>query len=135
MLARTGNQPGGSNGDANQYLFSRGRAVFMKTHSPGVLGFGGEVAYIETIAGGQGAYTITASVNGADVALTEDVAQRKQTPSYFRTVFNNTGSGLRVTETKYITDANVAVTAVDVASTNGAAKNVTLTASSAFART
>nr|BFE61210.1 hypothetical protein GCM10020063_057360 [Dactylosporangium thailandense] len=135
MLARTGNLPGGSNGDANAYLFSRGRAVFMKTHTPNVLGFGGEVAYVESIAGGQGAYTITASVNGADVALTEDVNARKQTPSYFRTVFNNTGSGLRITETKYITDANVAVTAMDVTSTNGSAKNVTLTATSAFAKT
>ncbi|MFI5894090.1 OmpL47-type beta-barrel domain-containing protein [Actinoplanes sp. NPDC051513] len=135
MLARTGNQPGGSNGDANQYLFSRGRAVFMKTHSPGVLGFGGEVAYIESIAGGQGAYTITASVNGADVTLTEDAASRKQTPSYFRGVFNNTAAGLRIVETKFITDKNVAVTNLDLSSTNGAAKNVVLTATSAFAKT
>ncbi|MFG2044294.1 OmpL47-type beta-barrel domain-containing protein [Dactylosporangium sp. NPDC048998] len=135
MLARTGNQPGGSNGDANQYLFSRGRAVFMKTHQPATLGFGGEVAYIETIAGGQGAYTITASVNGADVTLTEDATQRRQTPSYFRGVFNNTSAGLRIIETKFITDANVAVTNLEVSSTNGAAKNVTLTANSPFART
>ena len=135
MLARTGNLPGGSNGDANQYLFSRGRAVFMKTHSPGVLGFGGEVAYIESIAGGQGAYTITASVNGADVTLTEDAAARKQTPSYFRGVFANTAAGLRIVETKFITDHNVAVTNLDLSSTDGAAKNVMLTGTSAFAKT
>ncbi|WP_312034066.1 Ig-like domain-containing protein [Actinoplanes sp. TBRC 11911] len=135
MLARTGNQPGGSNGDANQYLFSRGRAVFMKTHQPGTLGFGGEVAYIESIAGGQGAYTITAKVNGGDVTLTEDAAQRKQTPSYFRGVFNNTGAGLRVVETKFITDGNVAVANLEVSSTNGSAKDVVLTAKSAFAGT
>jgi hypothetical protein len=135
MLARTGNQPGGANGDANQYLFSRGRAVFMKTHTPGVLGFGGEVAYIETIAGGQGAYTITASVNGAEVTLTEDAASRKQTPSYFRGVFNNTAAGLRIVETKFITDANVAVTNLELSSADGSAKNVVLTATSPFART
>ncbi|MEU4694737.1 Ig-like domain-containing protein [Actinoplanes sp. NPDC023714] len=135
MLARTGNAPGGSNGDANQYLFSRGRAVFMKTHQPGVLGFGGEVAYIESIAGGQGAYTITASIGGADVTLTEDAAQRKQTPSYWRSVFGNTASGLRVVQTKYITDQNVVVTDLEVSSTNGAAKDVLFTASSPFART
>ncbi|WP_436534771.1 Ig-like domain-containing protein [Actinoplanes sp. HUAS TT8] len=133
MLARTGNAPGGSNGDANQYLFSRGRAVFMKTHQPGTLGFGGEVAYIETIAGGQGAYTITASTGGTAVTLTEDPAQRKQTPSYWRSVF--TGGGLKVVETKYITDDNVAVTGLDLTSTTGTAKDVTLTATSAFART
>ncbi|MFC7533833.1 Ig-like domain-containing protein [Actinoplanes sp. GCM10030250] len=135
MLARTGNQPGGSNGDANQYLFSRGRAVFMKTHQPATLGFGGEVAYIESIAGGQGAYTITASAGGADITLTEDAAQRKQTPSYWRGVFTNAAAGLRVVQTKFITDANVAVTNLEVSSTNGAAKDVTLTASSPFART
>ncbi|GIF23773.1 hypothetical protein BJ973_004384 [Actinoplanes tereljensis] len=135
LLARTGNLPGGSNGDANQYLFSRGKAVFMKTHSPGVLGFGGEVAYIESISGGQGAYTVTASINGTDVTLTEDTASRKQTPSYFRGVFNNTANGLRIVETKFITDANVAVTNLDVSSTNGSAKNVVLTATSAFAKT
>jgi hypothetical protein len=135
MLARTGNTPGGSNGDANQYLFSRGRAVFMKTHQPGTLGFGGEVAYIESIAGGQGAYSVTASINGADVTLTEDAAQRKQTPSYWRSVFNNTGAGLRVVQTKYITDQNVAVTDLEVSSTNGSAKDVAFTASSPFART
>ncbi|BCY08510.1 carbohydrate-binding protein [Actinoplanes sp. L3-i22] len=133
MLARTGNAPGGSNGDANQYLFSRGRAVFMKTHQPGTLGFGGEVAYIETIAGGQGAYTITASVGGADVSLAEDAAQRKQTPSYWRGVF--TGGGLKVVETKYLTDDNVAVTGLDLTSTTGSAKDVTLTATSSFAKT
>ncbi|GGM55041.1 OmpL47-type beta-barrel domain-containing protein [Dactylosporangium sucinum] len=135
MLARTGNQPGGSNGDANQYLFSRGRAVFMKTHQPATLGFGGEVAYVESIAGGQGAYTITVSLNGADVTLAEDAAQRKQTPSYWRGVFNNTANGLRIVETKFITDANVVVTNLELSSTNGAAKSVTLTANSSFAKT
>ncbi|SDT24877.1 Ig-like domain-containing protein [Actinoplanes derwentensis] len=135
MLARTGNQPGGSNGDANQYLFSRGKALFMKTHQPGVIGFGGEVAYIESIEGGQGAYTITASVAGTDVTLTEDAAQRKQTPSYWRGVFTNSAAGLRVVQTKFITDANVAVTNLELTSTNGAAKDVTLTATSPFART
>ncbi|RAK27476.1 chitobiase/beta-hexosaminidase-like protein [Actinoplanes lutulentus] len=135
MLARTGNTPGGSNGDANQFLFSRGRAVFMKTHTPGTLGFGGEVAYIESIAGGQGAYTITASVNGADITLTEDAAARKQTPSYWRSVFTSTAAGLRVVQTKWITDANVAVTSLEVSSTTGSATNVQFTASSPFART
>ncbi len=135
MLARTGNQPGGANGDANQYLFSRGRAVFMKTHQPGTVGFGGEVAYGEAISGGQGAYTISASVDGAAVSLSEDVAERKQTPSYWRGVFTSAGAGLRLVQTKFITDANVAVTALELSSTTGAAREVTLTASSPFART
>ena len=135
MLARTGDQPGGSNGDANRYLFSRGRAVFMKTHEPGTLGFGGDVAYIETIASGQGAYTLTAAVGRADVTLSEDPAQRKQTPSYWRGVFANADAGVRIVATKFITDRNVAVLDLDVSSTDGAVKDVAITASSPFART
>ncbi len=135
MLARTGNTPGGSNGDANQWLFSRGRAVFMKTHQPATLGFGGEVAYWESLAGGQGAYTITVNVNGSNVTLTEDAAARKQTPSYWRSTFNNTAQGLRVVQTKFITDANVAVTNLTVSSTNGTAKQVRISAASSFAKT
>ena len=84
MLARTGTA--GSHGDNNQWLFTRGRAVFMKEHAPGTLGFGGQLAYWESIDGRAG-YTITAQVGGAEVALTEDTAQRKQTPSYWRSVF------------------------------------------------
>lgn len=108
MLARTGNTPGGSNGDANQWLFSRGKAVFMKTHQPATLGFGGEVAYWETISGGQGAFTITAQINGAPVTLTEVPAERKQTPSYWRSTFTNAAQGIRVVQTKFITGEDVA---------------------------
>ena len=133
MLARTGNQPGGSNGDANQYLFSRGRAVFMKTHEPGTLGFGGEVAYWETISGGTGAYTLKVLVDGNPVTLTEVAAQRKQTPSYWRSTFTSADKTLSVVETKFITQNDVAVTELTVSSADGKARDVTLRASSAFA--
>lgn len=133
MLARTGNQPGGSNGDANQYLFSRGRAVFMKTHEPGTLGFGGEVAYWESISGGKGAYTMKVLVDGAPVTLTEVAAQRKQTPSYWRSVFTSTAAHLQVVETKFITQNNVAVTELSITSTDGTARTVTVQATSPFA--
>ncbi|MBB2968954.1 OmpL47-type beta-barrel domain-containing protein [Leifsonia aquatica] len=131
MLARTGTT--GSFGDNNQWLFSRGRAVFMKDHDPAVLGFGGQVAYWESI-DNRGAYAITANVGGTPVTLTEKTAQRKQTPSYWRSVFGTSDSSLTVTETKFITDANVAVTEVELSSTAGA-KNVTLTAASPYATT
>ncbi|TGO05752.1 OmpL47-type beta-barrel domain-containing protein [Serinibacter arcticus] len=133
MLARTGNTPGGGNGDANQWLFSRGKAVFMKTHQPGVIGFGGEVAYWETIAGGQGAFQVTAQVDGADVVFTEVPAERKQTPSYWRAVFTNAQTGLRIVETKFITGEDVATARLDVSSTTGQARTVVLTAASSFA--
>src|SRR4051812_12563286 len=53
LLARPGNAPAGT------WLMSRGRAVFMKTHPPSVLGFGGTVAYWESISD-QAAFTVTA---------------------------------------------------------------------------
>ena len=127
MLARTGDA--GSFGDNNQWLFTRGRAAFMKEHDPSALGFGGQLAYWESIDGRSG-YTIAARVNGADVPLTEDVAQRKQTPSYWRSVHR--GGGLEIVQTKFITDANVLVTNLDVRSTGGAV-DVELVASSPYA--
>lgn len=131
MLVRTGTD--GSFGDNNQWLFSRGRAAFMKSHDPSVLGFGGDVAYWESISGKE-AYSIALSVNGAPVTLTEKTDERKQTPSYWRSVFTTSDSELTVIETKYITDGNVAVTGLELKS-SGAAKTVGLRAVSPYATT
>ncbi|NQX35427.1 cell wall-binding repeat-containing protein [Herbiconiux sp. VKM Ac-2851] len=128
MLVRTGTD--GSFGDENQWMFSRGKSVFMKTHDPSVLGFGGDVAYWESI-DGRGAYTITVTVDGQPLTLTEATDQRKQTPSYWRSVFTTSDAELTVVETKYITDGNVAVTGVELRSSGGA-KSVTLGASSPY---
>ncbi|MGO1840445.1 MAG: hypothetical protein ACTH0E_13120, partial [Candidatus Microbacterium stercoravium] len=60
MLARYGDAPDGTgvdgegnefayDSDQNAFLFSRGRAAFMRTHDPKVLGFGGELAYWDTL--------------------------------------------------------------------------------------
>lgn len=129
MLVRTGTA--GSHGDNNQWLFTRGRAAFMKEHAPAALGFGGQLAYWESI-DGRGGYTISASVGGAPVTFTEDTAQRKQTPSYWRSVHR--ASGLDIVQTKYITDANVLVTELELRS-SGAAADVTLSAASPYAST
>jgi hypothetical protein len=129
MLARTGTA--GSFDDNNQWLFTRGRAAFMKEHSPGVLGFGGQLAYWESI-DGRGGYTITAQVGGADVALTEDTTLRKQTPSYWRSVHRNASVGLEIVQTKFITDANVLVANLELRSM-GPALDVTVRAGSPYA--
>ncbi|WP_221583631.1 Ig-like domain-containing protein [Microbacterium sp. G2-8] len=129
MLARTGTA--GSFGDENQWLFSRGRAAFMKTHEPATLGFGGQIAYWESIDGREG-YAITARLGDQDIALTEDTAQRKQTPSYWRSVHANADAGVEVVQTKFITDGNVLVTELDVRATGGAV-DVTLRAASPHA--
>ncbi|MFF3846545.1 hypothetical protein [Streptomyces sp. NPDC002328] len=103
MLARKGEDPSGD------WLFTRGRAVFMKEHDPARLGFAGEVAYWESI-DNRSAYTVVLSVDGAPLTLREDVNARTQTPSYWRSEFTHEATGLTVTQTKFITDANVAVT-------------------------
>ncbi|MGK9220125.1 Ig-like domain-containing protein [Microbacterium barkeri] len=129
MLARTGTA--GSFGDENQWLFSRGRAAFMKVHDPAKLGFGGQLAYWEAV-DGRDAYTVTASVGGEQITLTEDTAARKQTPSYWRSVHRNADAGVEIVQTKFITDANVLVTELEVRST-GAAVEVGLRAVSPYA--
>jgi putative cell wall-binding protein len=128
LLARYGSDPAGSgqtgsgaaftyDSDRNQYLFSRGRAAFLRTHDPKVLGFGGDLAYWDSI-NGKGGYDVTLKVAGQALTLTEDEVQRKQTPSYWRSVFTTSQAGLDVVQTKYITDANVLVTQIELRSTS-----------------
>src|SRR5699024_9347944 len=122
MLARYGDA--GGHGDTNNWLFSRGRAAYMYTHEPDVLGFAGSAAYWDEL-GVSSFYTVTATVDGEEVDLVEDVEARKQTPSYFTTVL--TGGGVQVTETKFITQENVAVTNLEVTSADGGEHQLTLT--------
>ena len=65
--------------------------------------------------------------------MREDSSRRKQTPSYFTTVFTNADGTLTITETKYITENNVMVANLEVSGT--ADGEVTLTAESPFADT
>ncbi|WP_149202421.1 Ig-like domain-containing protein [Actinotalea subterranea] len=124
MLARSGPM---FDATENLVAFTRGRAVFMKTHQPTQLGWAGDVAYWESLGGG-GAFTYSVSVDGAPVTLTEQASQRRQTPSYFTSVF--TGAGLTLTQTKFITHENVMVANVQVTDTSGAGRTVRLTATS-----
>ncbi|NKY38233.1 hypothetical protein HGA02_01470 [Cellulomonas septica] len=128
-LARTGPA---FDGTENLVAFTRGRAVFMKTHQPARLGWDGDVAYWESLGGG-GAFTFTVQADGTAVTLTEQASQRRQTPSYFQSVF--TGGGLRLTQTKFITDQDVMVANVQVTDTSGAARTVRLSATSPQAGT
>jgi hypothetical protein len=117
-----------NNGDSA--LFTRGRALYMYTHQPAVIGFGGGYAYRERPTGAsQPLYTVT--VPG--VTFAETTAQRVQYPSYFSTAF--TGGGLGVAEKKYITDNNVAVTDLTITNTGDTALNPTVTVASPVATT
>jgi Concanavalin A-like lectin/glucanases superfamily len=124
-------RPAGGNG--GNALYTKGRALFMATHSANVLGFagqgtsanqgGGGFGYREPIAAGvTNLYTV--SVGG--VTLAEDTAQRKQYPSHWSSV--HTADGLRVSQRKFITHDNVAVTVLTLTNTGSAPASWTLTA-------
>ncbi|GKQ37847.1 Ig-like domain-containing protein [Streptomyces sp. A012304] len=128
MLARKGEDPAGD------WLFTRGRAVFMKEHGPARLGFAGKVAYWESI-DNRSAYTVDLAVGGEKLALSEDTGARTQTPSHWRGVFTHEATGLKVTQTKFITDANVAVTNLAVTNTGPVRREITLRAASPYTTT
>ncbi|HEU4542536.1 MAG TPA: LamG domain-containing protein, partial [Jiangellaceae bacterium] len=128
---------GGSGGNA---LYTKGRALYMYTHNPGVLGFagqgtganqgGGGFAYREAIASGvTNLYTVTIS----DATLTEQTAERRQYPSHWSSV--HTGSGLSVQQRKFITHNNVAVTILEITNTEETTTTRTVTAATPAAVT
>lgn len=139
MLTRTGTAPNGTGtndagdynyagADKNEYLFSRGRAAFMYTHTPEALGFVGDVAYWDQT--GNDGFTVEVSIGGSKQTLRENTDKRKQTPSYFTTEFTNGDKTITVTEVKYITYTNVMVANFTITSTTGG--DVTLTAALAI---
>lgn len=110
------------------YLYTRGRALYMYTHNPGALGFGGGYAYRERPTGNnQNLYTVTVS----DATFTETTAERKQYPSHW--VSAHATSGLSVAQRKFITYNNVAVTLLTVTNTGAEATTRTVSVNSPIA--
>jgi hypothetical protein len=125
LLARTGPDPAGS------WLMTRGRALYMYRHDPNVIGFGGEVAYWDTI-DARSAYTITLADGSG---WNQQVATRHQTPSFWRQTYTQAGTGLSVEVTKFITDANVAVTNLAVTNPGDVVRELPVQVSSPYATT
>ncbi|GAB3422160.1 Ig-like domain-containing protein [Flindersiella endophytica] len=126
LLTRRGEDPSGD------WLLTRGRAVFMKVHDPDVIGFGGQVAYWESIDNHDG-YAIRFASGGTELRTTEVVADRTQAPSHWRGHYTATGLDIRVT--KYVTHNNVAVTQVTLTNTSTATQGITVTAGSPYTTT
>jgi hypothetical protein len=122
LLARSGNDPAGP------WLMSRGRAVFMKEHDPSKLGFGGKVAYWESI-NDNSAYTVAITPG----TFTEQVSQRRQVPSHWKSV--HTSGSVTVDQTKFITDNNVAVTNLSIKNNGTSSTTLQLRATSPYATT
>ncbi|GIH27160.1 hypothetical protein Aph01nite_54700 [Acrocarpospora phusangensis] len=120
LLARPGNDPAGT------WLMTRGRAVFMKTHNPGTLGFGGQVAYWESISNAN-AFTVAITPG----TFTEQVSSRWQAPSHWRSV--HTSGSITVNQTKFITDNNVAVANLSIVNNGSSSATLQLRATSPYA--
>ncbi|MBO0773530.1 MAG: LamG domain-containing protein, partial [Actinobacteria bacterium] len=124
---------------SNSVLLTRGRALYMYTQDPRVLGFaaggfgadGGGWAYRQPPNPRVSQNLYTVSVSGG--SLTEDTSQRLQYPSYFTSVY--TRPGLSVTEKKFITYNDVAVTDLTLTNTGSSPETDTLTAASPIATT
>lgn len=132
ILAREGvaNGNAGSNGndDANTFL-TRGRALYMYTSNPAVIGFGGTVAYHQQMTGDM--YSITFQSGGSSLTTSEDTSSRVNYPSNWVSTYS-VGDSLAADVTKFISQENVAVTAITLRNTSGADQNVTVNATSSF---
>lgn len=122
LLARPGNDPAGT------WLMTRGRGLYMNTHNPGVIGFGGNAAYWDNISS-QNAYAVTISPG----TFAEQISGRLQTPSHWKGVF--TSGSLRVDMAKFITHNNVAVTNLTITNNGSASSTLQLRATSPYATT
>ncbi len=122
---------GGSGGNS---LYTKGRALYMYTHNPNILGFagqgtganqgGGGFAYREAISAG---VTNLYTVGISDANLSEVTADRRQSPSHWTSV--HTAPGLSVEQRKFITHNNVAVTLLTLTNTSEEPTTRTITAS------
>ena len=115
--------------DSNGYLFTRGRAAYMYTYDPAVIGFGGNLAYWDVT--GKEGYDVAFSADGSTLSLTEDGDSRKQTPSYWKSDYATKDGSLHVGVVKYITDNNVLVTELRLTSDRD--RTVTMDATSPLA--
>jgi hypothetical protein len=123
LLGRPGNDPSDADGGI---LMTRGRAVFMKLHTPSVIGFGGRVAYFESI-NNQNAYSVAITPG----TFTEQVSQRFQAPSHWRSRY--TSGSIQVNVQKFITHNNVLVTNLSIVNTGTASTTLQLRATSPYA--
>ena len=130
MLAREGSA--GGFGDDNNWLFTRGRAAYLYTHKPEEPGFVGEAAYWHKT-GHDALFRLQVEQDGKAVVLRELVAQRRHTPSYFSSIYEDAAAGVRLRLTKFITRENVAVANAVLFSTDGKARTLTLKAWSPMA--
>ena len=134
ILAREGvcNGNAGSNGNADGNTFlTRGRALYMYTSSPSVIGFGGNTAYHQPLGRGD---LIRVLFSNADGSLTtkEDTSKRVNAPSNWSSTYS-VGSNLTLDVVKFIHQENVAVTTMTLTNKSAEDQAITVAADSIFA--
>ena len=134
ILAREGvcNGNAGSNGNADGNTFlTRGRALYMYTSSPSVIGFGGNTAYHQPLGRGD---LVRVLFSNADGSLTtkEDTSKRINAPSNWSSTYS-VGSNLTLDVVKFIHQENVAVTTMTLTNKSAEDQAITVAADSTFA--
>ena len=134
ILAREGvcNGNAGSNGNADGNTFlTRGRALYMYTSSPSVIGFGGNTAYHQPLGRGN---LVRVLFSNADGSLTtkEDTSKRINAPSNWSSTYS-VGSNLTLDVVKFIHQENVAVTTMTLTNKSAEDQAITVAADSTFA--
>ena len=134
ILAREGvcNGNAGSNGNADGNTFlTRGRALYMYTSSPSVIGFGGNTAYHQPLGRGD---LVGVLFSNADGSLTtkEDTSKRVNAPSNWSSTYS-VGSNLTLDVVKFIHQENVAVTTMTLTNKSAEDQAITVAADSIFA--
>lgn len=134
ILAREGvcNGNAGSNGNADGNTFlTRGRALYMYTSSPSVIGFGGNTAYHQPLGRGN---LVRVLFSNADGSLTtkEDTSKRVNAPSNWSGTYS-VGSNLTLDVVKFIHQENVAVTTMTLTNKSAEDQAITVAADSIFA--
>lgn len=134
ILAREGvcNGNAGSNGNADGNTFlTRGRALYMYTSSPSVIGFGGNTAYHQPLGRGD---LVRVLFSNADGSLTtkEDTSKRVNAPSNWSSTYS-VGSSLTLDVVKFIHQENVAVTTMTLTNKSAEDQAITVAADSTFA--
>ena len=134
ILAREGvcNGNAGSNGNADGNTFlTRGRALYMYTSSPSVIGFGGNTAYHQPLGRGDLVRVLFSNADGS-LATKEDTSKRVNAPSNWSSTYS-VGSNLMLDVVKFIHQENVAVTTMTLTNKSAEDQAITVAADSIFA--
>ena len=135
VLKREGvaNGDAGKNGndDGNTFM-TRGRALYMYTSDPDVIGFGGNTAYHQPMGNGD-MYGITFSSGETQLNTVETTDKRVNMPSHWISEYDISDTGIVAKVQKFINYQNVAVTLVTLQNTESSAKELNVSVNSNFA--